>query len=111
MKKLLCLMALVLLTQSAWSKSIEGMINWGPFINCEVYNNSHRPETVRSFQYTITYSNGFTENKNFYCQFNCNIAPFAFQRFTGPTNSPHVMAASCRAFTIPRRHTRPYPRY
>ncbi|OIQ19108.1 MAG: hypothetical protein BM556_07435 [Bacteriovorax sp. MedPE-SWde] len=111
MKKLLCLLALVLLTQSAWSAVVEGMINWGPYINCEVYNSSHRPELVRSYQYTITYTTGMTETRNVPCQFNCRINPYSFQRFTGPRNSPYVMSASCRAFTVPPRHRRPYPRY
>jgi hypothetical protein len=109
MKKLLCLLGLVLLSQSSWSRPIEGMINWGPFINCEVYNDGHRAELVRSYQYRITYTNGYTETHNLRCQFNCQVAPYSFQRFTGPRNNPNVLAASCTAFTQSRRHRRPHP--
>lgn len=115
MKKLLCLLLLVFLTQKVWAqdlhpRTLEGQINWGPFVNCEIYNNSHRDLLVTDYQYTITYTNGFSNTFNYKCQFNCQVPSFSFQRFSGPRNAPNIMAASCRAHVFrERRH--PYPRH
>lgn len=111
MKKLICILGLAIFSQMTQARALEGMINWGPFINCEVYNDSHRPVRVSSYEYIITYTNGAIDRKRVPCQFNCQINPYAFQRFSGPQNSPYVMSASCRAFTKNRRHPRPHPRY
>ncbi len=111
MKKLLCLALLLFLTQKIWAqeerhRTVEGQINWGPFVNCEIYNNSHRRMTVLDYQYTITYTNGFQRTFNYICQHGCNVRSFDFTRFSGPTNHPNIMAATCRAHVFKERRNR-----
>ncbi|RZF22627.1 hypothetical protein DAY19_02310 [Halobacteriovorax vibrionivorans] len=112
MKKLLCLALLLFLTQKIWAQEerhrvIDGQINWGPFVNCEIYNDSHRRMSVIDYQYTITYTNGFQRVFNYKCQFGCEVPSFDFQRFSGPRNHPNIMHASCLAHVFKeRRHRR-----
>ena len=111
MKKLLCLTLLVFLTQKVWAESarhrtVQGQINWGRYVNCEIYNNSHRPMKVIDYQYIITYTNGFSRTFNYTCQAGCKVENFSFQRFSGPTNYANIMDASCRAHVITSRRNR-----
>ncbi len=113
MKKLLCLALLLFLTQKIWAQEpqrhnvVEGQINWGRFVNCEIYNDTHRRMQVVDYQYIITFTNGFTRTFDYKCQFGCEVPTYSFQRFSGPTNQPNIMHASCRAHVIKERRRHP----
>lgn len=109
MKKLICLIGLIFLSQNTWSMYVDGQINWGPYINCEVYNDMPFPVKITDYSYSIFYTNGGSELKAISCQFGCRMEPFTFKRLTGPANSPYIMDATCDAHVRPirsRRHRR-----
>jgi hypothetical protein len=110
MKKILCLLFLASLTRSAFAAHVPGMINWGPYINCEAYNNSHKAFRIIKTIYNVQFTNGFQKNYVYKCVNNCTVRPHEFKRFSGPTNSPYVLRATCSFVTKRRGHHNPHPR-
>ncbi|EQC45362.1 hypothetical protein [Bacteriovorax sp. Seq25_V] len=94
MKKFLFLL---FITANVFALRIEGMVNYGPFLNCEIYNDYHVPVQVKNYEYTIRLRNGQLYRENLICQFNCTIEDYGFKRFSGPVNSPMVYDARCSA--------------
>ena len=112
MKTLLCLLALVLLTTSAWahpSPRISGQINWGQFVNCEMYNDTFKTQIVKNTHYSVTYTNGYIQRYTYACTFGCNVEPYTTKRYAGPQNSGRVLRASCSFEIKKRRHDGRYP--
>ena len=100
MKKLLCLLALVLLTQNSWARQIEGIVNYGRYVNCEIINDTASPITVLNYTYDVYYSNGRYSSHFIPCEYGCSIAANRMKRFTGPTNTADISEAFCYAETI-----------
>jgi len=88
---------LLFITANVFALRLEGMVNYGPYINCEIYNDFHVPVRVKNYEYTIRLVNGQVHRENLLCTFNCDIQDYSFKRFSGPVNSPMVFDARCSA--------------
>ena len=110
MKALLFLVALVLLTQNAWShpqRRIAGLVNWGPFVNCELYNDGIKTLNISKTHYTVMYNTGQIRTHTYLCTYGCKVKPFETKRFSGPVNSGLVMSATCSFETKKGHHRHP----
>ena len=93
MKKLLSvlLMSGFALTANA---GIETYMNWGYYLNCDVYNNSPVAIQVLQTNYNLHTPFGYV-TKYYQCVGNCYIPPYSSLRMTGPANPPEVRWGTC----------------
>lgn len=90
----------LLLSVSCFAFPVEGYVNFGQFINCEIYNDFNHSIVVRDYTYSIRLRNGMYRNVSYTCGYNCEVRPNSFNNFSGPVNSPLVYDASCSANVV-----------
>ncbi|WP_127713986.1 hypothetical protein [Halobacteriovorax sp. HLS] len=86
---------------------VEGIVHYGPTLQCEIWNDARRPIRVINYTYNIWYRgpNGraLLATRRFDCRYNCRVGEFSSQIFTGPLNNGPTISASCNAI-IRRAH-------
>lgn len=92
MKKII-LSLLVFCSVNAFSY-VDTMINWGPFLNCQVMNNTNFLVRINSVRY-IMHTNFGTTFSDVICTNNCFLAPYRMNRFNGPINNRNIISANC----------------
>ncbi len=90
--------------QASW---IQGAVQVGPFLNCQVRNPFPYTVNVQAVQYQFSCMDpfsGFTAHYNpaVTCVGNCVLVPGFFNQFSGPsTFNCNLVAASCQAIVFP----------
>lgn len=83
------------------SDVFEGIVHYGPTLQCEIWNDHRRPVRVINYTYDIWYRgpNGrpMLTSRSFDCRYNCRIGAHQEKIFTGPLNNGPTISASCRA--------------
>lgn len=93
MKKFLTAIALTCFSFSTFA-GIDTYMNWGYYINCDVYNNS--PVAIRVLQTNYNLQTPFgVVTKYYQCVGNCFIPPYSSLQMTGPANPPEVSWGTC----------------
>jgi hypothetical protein len=73
---------------------VTSNIEFGPYVNCLVKNNSNRPVMITGIQYNFNGSAGpggyFVQ-----CVVNCGLNPGAWNRFSGQANNGYISEGSC----------------
>lgn len=87
----------VLFSASCFAFPMEGMTNFGPFINCELENNFNHKLVVTDYTYRVWLTNGSFQDIFYRCSYGCELRPYERKNFSGPRNAPFVMDATCRA--------------
>ena len=81
---------------------IEGRINFGPYINCEISNHENYSwyEILR-YHYAITFFDQWNQvrvnHHQLTCGFGCEVDPYHTVRLSGPRNGANVLSARCDA--------------
>lgn len=73
---------------------LAGMVIWGPYINCSVYNDTSDFAQVTSINYVL-YSVFGPQPVSIPCTYNCGISGYNSLMFSGPPNNPNVTTGSC----------------
>lgn len=90
----------MIISISSFAFQVDGYVNYGQFINCEIYNEFRTPIVVRDYSYSIRLRNGSVQNVFYTCGFNCEIMPNSYSNFSGPRNAPFVYDAFCSANVV-----------
>jgi len=87
---------------------VYGTMNWGPFLNCELDNNSYDRMRVVHYYYQIDFTDQYgrarTNTERLRCDFNCIVDSYSYSVFTGPRNYPNIYNARCGAYVKYRNY-------
>lgn len=73
---------------------LAGMVVWGPYINCSVYNDAPALAQVTSINYML-YGMFGPQPVSMPCTYNCLISGYNSSVFSGPPNNHNVTNGSC----------------
>lgn len=73
---------------------LAGMVNFGPYLNCVVYNPEPYPVTVTAINYGINGAFGY-QPVTIPCAFNCVLGGYGGDMYSGPVNNPGIYQAEC----------------
>lgn len=80
---------------------LDGQIHWGPYVNCELFNETQNDLRILRYVYDFWIRNqwGQIERRQqlYQCVSGCLVESFSMVRLIGPQNSPIIRSASCRA--------------
>jgi hypothetical protein len=80
---------------------VEGMVHYGPTLQCEIWNDHRRPIRVINYRYDIWFrgpdGRPRLTTRSFDCRYNCRIGVNQHNVFSGPLNNGPTISASCRA--------------
>jgi len=73
---------------------LAGMVNFGPYLNCMVYNPAPAPLTVTMINYGINSAYGY-QPVTIPCAFNCVLGGYGSDIYSGPVNDASIFGAEC----------------
>jgi hypothetical protein len=86
---------------SDYRSVVQGDIQYGQFINCEVFNETPHDFIVMRYVYEFlvrdSYGRMINQSQLYQCVSGCFVESFSYVRLSGPRNSPHLLRASCKA--------------
>lgn len=74
--------------------AVSTAVQFGPYINCVVANNSGYSIAIQSIIYNVQGNFGPAQSV-VACKVNCMLLPGHTNKFTGPANNPNISTASC----------------
>lgn len=95
MKKISILIVLFLLFNKAIA--VETQVEFGPFINCIVFNDEDYDIKIKRTKYKVNGLQGPAQS-NFVCRSNCYVPSYGSIKMSGPNNHPAITGASCKVY-------------